>query len=464
MSSAFVVPKPRGSSTTEDALSPRLAFSSSPRLKQGELGGITLRETYRLLRPIGRGGMGTIYEALHLRLGHTVAVKLMAQSIHRDRCSLARFRFEAELLVQLRHPNIVRVLDYDTTPEGEPYIVMERIEGEPLSDLLDHRGRLSVDETTLIVGQIASALAHAHSRGVLHRDLKPSNVMLEQAAADDPRAMLLDFGIAKQLLCDPGLTLDAIVGTPEHMAPEQVEPCADVDHRVDQYALGLCAYEMLSGSNPFFDDSSLDISRVFRRIRAQDRPRLSIAAPDAPFSVVEVVERAMSARREDRFPDVIAFARELLRAAGMSSRAEPRQARLAHSERKVATDADALVHEMATAFSSGDLIAAFRYADLACLAGSDDRDGEPQPAITRAAALIEQVLVERLGGRCARIRHRARREAPPQSDLTPGDAFVLSRIDGAISIEDLVDVCPLPRLQTLRSAARLLERGLIAID
>jgi eukaryotic-like serine/threonine-protein kinase len=395
-------------STTADG-SPsghRAALCSSQQIRDGARAGLTLRDTYRLLRPIGRGGMATVYEALHLRLGHSVAVKLMASSLDRDRRALARFRAEAELLVQLRHPHIVRVLDYDTTPDGEPYIVMERVEGEMLADRLDRDPRLSIAEVATIVEQLASALAHAHARGVLHRDLKPTNVMLDQPGGEGVHAMLLDFGIAKRLLVDAGITQDGMVGTPEYMAPEQAELGARIDHRADQYALGLCAYEMLSGFNPFWDGVDTDIVSVFRRVRAQDRPPLRRSALHVPPGVAEVVERAMSVLPHRRHPDVLAFARALRKAQ--------------------------------------------RLAEQTCLAASDDPS-------------LERLLVERLGGAGALIRRRAAREASPQSDLTPHDAFVLSRIDGPTTLEELVDICPLPRLEALRSAARLLERGLIGV-
>src|SRR5882724_12405174 len=159
--------------------------------------GETLRGTYRVLRTLDQGGMGLVFEAEHARLRRRVAVKVLARHLASDTHALARFNREAEIITQLEHPHIVQVLDFDTTEQGEPYIVMELLKGESLSARLERDGCLTIADSARIVQQVASGLFAAHQADIVHRDLKPANIFLTEMVGQGLRVKLLDFGISK---------------------------------------------------------------------------------------------------------------------------------------------------------------------------------------------------------------------------------------------------------------------------
>src|SRR3954463_1420569 len=156
--------------------------------------GLTLRGTYRILSALDQGGMGLVFEAEHTRLRRRVAVKVLARHLTSDTQALARFNREAEIISQLDHPHIVQILDFDTTEQGEPYIVMELLKGESLSDRLERDGCLSIRDAARSVQQVASGLFAAHQAEIVHRDLKPANIFLTETV-EGTRVKLLDFGI-----------------------------------------------------------------------------------------------------------------------------------------------------------------------------------------------------------------------------------------------------------------------------
>ena len=199
--------------------------------------GTILGEHYRVTRLIGVGGMGAIYEASHMGAGKRVAVKLMSKELAAHPEALARFRREVKVTTELAHPHIVDVFDFGETPTGEPFLVMEFLDGEDLGHRLERDGRVTLEVAAQIVKQVASALSVAHAEGVVHRDLKPDNVFLLRVAngaavADGGVfAKVVDFGISTVLkAATTQLTVArAVVGTPEFMAPEQAS-----GHRLDR--------------------------------------------------------------------------------------------------------------------------------------------------------------------------------------------------------------------------------------
>src|ERR1039458_6507531 len=186
--------------------------------------GSVINGKYRLVRLVGDGGMGSVYEALHAGLGTRVAVKLLHPDLARRTGLVERFLQEARVSAQIRSPHVVQVTDVDRTPDGHAYIVMELLEGEPLSKVLDRQGKLPVTTACEYTFQILEALEAAHALGVIHRDLKPENVFVTFASGK-PVLKLIDFGIAKAKRTDPqqkNLTVAGVVmGTAEYMAPEQ---------------------------------------------------------------------------------------------------------------------------------------------------------------------------------------------------------------------------------------------------
>ncbi|MBN2576678.1 MAG: serine/threonine protein kinase [Deltaproteobacteria bacterium] len=278
------------------------------------LAGTVLEGAYRLVRLQGQGGMGAVYEAVQLRLNKRVAVKLMARELASNQEALARFHREAEITSQLGHPHLVTVVDFGTAETGEPYLVMEYLEGEDLEHRIQRAGCLPVEAAVNITKQVASALGAAHAKDVVHRDLKPANIFLMQVPGEPEFVKVLDFGISKVKAARAKLTrATAVVGTPNYMSPEQAAGRVDeTDHRADQWALACIVWEMLSGRTPFVAD---DTSPLFYQITNLDPEPLAKHAPDLPPDLEPVLRRALSKRPPDRYPTIRDFSRAFEEAA-----------------------------------------------------------------------------------------------------------------------------------------------------
>ncbi|NTX61022.1 protein kinase [Myxococcus sp. CA051A] len=273
--------------------------------------GTVLRDTYEIAGVLGRGGMGTVFLARHLRLpGRQVAIKVLRPDSSLGKDVYLRFRREAEIASRLGHPNIVEVIDFDTLEDGSPFLVMEHLRGMPLSRRMRKGAPLTLTEVYSIARQMGSALQAAHGAGVIHRDLKPGNVFLvpmEIAGMPVEHVKLLDFGISKILDSKTVQTQDAILlGTPQYMAPEQATgKNKDVDLRTDIFSFGCMVYEMLARKLPFKDGGILP-ELIYRIVYDPPEP-LAEVAPETPAHVIRAIEQALAKRPEDRFPDVSAF-------------------------------------------------------------------------------------------------------------------------------------------------------------
>src|SRR5688572_12916365 len=217
--------------------------------------------SYTLERQISEGGMANIFLARHALLKRPTAVKILKKTIGSDEF-VHRFEREVQLASQLRHPNTVQIYDFGRTKEGQPYYVMEYLEGLTLTGLVHHAGPVPAGRVIHILRQLAAALREAHRRGMVHRDVKPDNIMLCRRGEDD-FVKLLDFGLVKDV--EREQTRDVtkqirILGTPRYMSPERIRNPADVDARADVYALGAVGYYLLTGKQLFEGDDSLDIS------------------------------------------------------------------------------------------------------------------------------------------------------------------------------------------------------------
>ena len=220
---------------------------------------------YRIIRPLGEGGMGAVYEAMQEPIGRRVALKILLPQYAANRDSLQRFFNEARAVNLIEHPSIVQVSDYSQAPDGTAYLVMEYLRGEVLAERLnrlhDTGSRLPLADVLQISAQIAGALAAAHEKSVIHRDLKPSNVMLvrDSAVPRGERVKVLDFGIAKLLQGQAKETApNAVMGTPQYMSPEQCRGAGGVDEKTDVYALGLMLFEMIAGRPPFIAEIPIE--------------------------------------------------------------------------------------------------------------------------------------------------------------------------------------------------------------
>ncbi|MCE9672021.1 protein kinase [Myxococcus stipitatus] len=272
-----------------------------------------LRNTYKVVSLLGRGGMGSVYLAQHLRLpGKQVAVKVLRGGDHLTPEIFARFRREAEIASRLGHPNIVEVLDYDTLEDGTPFLVLEFLRGESLQARLE-RGRLPLSDVMSFARQMGSALQAAHAAGIVHRDLKPANVFLiptDSGGVVAERLKLLDFGISKVLDSGTVQTQEAtLIGTPQYMSPEQAQGRnKEIDARTDIFAFGCIVYEMMTGT-PAFGAGGI-AQMIFRVVYEPPEP-LAPLCPEAPPHAIAAVDRALAKKAEERYPDVAAFVADL---------------------------------------------------------------------------------------------------------------------------------------------------------
>ena len=239
---------------------------------------------YRILEPLGEGGMGTVYLAEDTHLGRRVAIKFPAVGSD-SHDYLARFPREARAVADLNHPGIATLFDYGETDEGRPFLVMELARGRTLTDLM-HKGELNLHRAVEIVIDVANALVEAHARGVVHRDIKPSNIMID----DKGQVKVLDFGLAKQLNKDQGSSASSepeaqtllstetrsgvVLGTPAYLSPEQATGGA-VDGRSDLFALGTLLYEATTGRTPFAGNSFIEIAANVLHVEAKAPSKLN---------------------------------------------------------------------------------------------------------------------------------------------------------------------------------------------
>jgi serine/threonine-protein kinase len=268
--------------------------------------GTVLGDAYHIDALVGEGGMGTVFAASHLRLDKRVAVKVMARELAADAGAMARFHREAQVTSALGHPHIVQVFDFSTTPSGEPYLVMELLDGMDLEQRIHEHGPLSPQATNHIVKQVGSALAATHARGIIHRDLKPANVYLVEAAGETDFVKVLDFGMSKVRSATTKLTGAAtLLGTPYYMSPEQALGRIDeVDERTDQWALACIAWECLAGTGPFAGEN---VPSLLFQVVHEPPTSLAAQVPGLRPEIEEVLRRALSKNKQDRFPSVAAF-------------------------------------------------------------------------------------------------------------------------------------------------------------
>jgi len=271
--------------------------------------GTVLAGTYRIVSPIAEGGCGEVHAADHTRLPGKFAVKLLHRSYLDNPDAQARFRQEAEITSTLRHPNIVQIVDFNVTEAGRPFLVMELIEGELLSERLTRTGALPPAEVARIVEQMARALLAAHERGIVHRDLKPDNVMLTSVDGCDDFVKVLDFGISQASWRSDPKGSGEILGTPQYMAPEQALGQSDrIGPWTDQWSLATIAYALLTGREPFQGDS---VNAVLVAVAHREPTPPSEVAPTIGPEVSAVILRGLSKNPIHRYEDVVLFAAAL---------------------------------------------------------------------------------------------------------------------------------------------------------
>jgi serine/threonine-protein kinase len=290
--------------------------------------GSVIAGKYRVERLIGQGGMGVVLAARHLGLDEMVAVKLIREGVAEGSQALARFQREARAAARIKSEHVARVLDVDRLPEGEPYIVMELIDGTDLHALTKRRGALEHGDAAHYILQACEGLAEAHALGMVHRDLKLKNLFLTRRRDGRPLIKVIDFGVVKLTRdADPPASRSSpdgpthaaqtevtltgaamLVGSVHYMAPEQIRASNVVDARADVWSLGVCLYSLLTTQLPFDGDNVMAICAA---IQGRPAPDVRLPAPDIPPRLAEAVARALEKDPRRRFANVGELARAL---------------------------------------------------------------------------------------------------------------------------------------------------------
>jgi serine/threonine-protein kinase len=293
---------------------------ASPPPADDPLIGTVVSERYRIIRKVGEGGMGAVYQAEHAVIEKRIALKILFADLTRRPDLVMRFLQEAKSASRIGQENVIDITDFGQSPDGLVYIAMEFLDGQDLGRTLKAEKHLPWLRARPILMQIAKGLRAAHAKGIIHRDMKPENVYLVQKEGRADFVKVLDFGIAKVVSADendgPRLTQTGMIfGTPEYMSPEQAQGHPP-DHRVDVYAVGCIMYHMLTGAVPFTADSFMGILTK-HLLEPVIPPRKRRPDLDIPADVEAVCLRAMEKDREKRWPDMDAFYQALGAAGGV---------------------------------------------------------------------------------------------------------------------------------------------------
>jgi len=255
---------------------------------------------YKISQEIGHGGMGKVYKAIHLSLERIVAIKMIHPKLLSNNEMVARFYSEAKIQAKLNHPNIVTVYDFFEF-EDNHYIIMEFVEGESVSKIINHHGAFDIDYGINIFMQILEGMSYAHKKNVIHKDIKTSNFILTST-----NVQITDFGIA-QIMGDPGLTSESggVIGTPKYMAPEMILG-KKIDHRADIYSLGISFYELITGRVPFTTTGKSDFEIRKAQVESAPPPPTEIN-PRIPKEIENIILKALSKNTNERFASVDEF-------------------------------------------------------------------------------------------------------------------------------------------------------------
>ncbi|OLC03605.1 MAG: hypothetical protein AUH78_18775 [Gemmatimonadetes bacterium 13_1_40CM_4_69_8] len=272
------------------------------------LSGQTLDARYQVTQKLGEGGMSYVYLAREVASGDEVAIKVLSPKLATDRSSVERLRREAGLAMRLDHANVCRILRLGESEDGLIYLVMPFLNGELLSDREVRGGPMALAQGIDLLRQVCAGLHHAHELQIVHRDLKPENIMLVREDGGGDRAVVMDFGLAKERRADPAIAkltaTGIILGTPEFMSPEQIRG-RPLDGRSDIYALGIVAFEMFTGKLPFQGRNAQEM--MIARLR--DRPRqLRQLRPDLPANLEKALARALESSPDARYGTALEFA------------------------------------------------------------------------------------------------------------------------------------------------------------
>lgn len=280
--------------------------------RAGSLTNQVLDGRYKIARKLGEGGMSYVYEAHDMSTDESVAVKVLSPKLSKDHSSVERLRREAGLAMRLDHPHVCSILRLGETEDGLIYLVMPYLKGELLSDAEVKKGPMPPDEGVEIMVQCCAGLHHAHQLNIVHRDLKPENIMMVPGTEGRAKAVVMDFGLAKENRADPGvakLTATGIIlGTPEFMSPEQIRG-KGLDARSDVYALGIVAFEMFTGKLPFQGRTPQEM--MIARLRGHPTPVRQFRS-EFPAALEAALMKSLEANPDNRYSTCLEFGHALV--------------------------------------------------------------------------------------------------------------------------------------------------------
>lgn len=267
-------------------------------LQEGDI----LAKKYRIVKLLGEGGMGAVYEAQHELIGKRIAIKTLRPHLDQSSDAVSRFTREARSAGTIGHPSIIDIHDIGEAPDGTLFIVMEYLEGRSLGDVLNSDSTVPLPFAAYVVCQVLSALSAAHEKNIIHRDIKPDNIFLVEKGQLLPEIKLLDFGISKIInRNDPSFSMTGtgeIVGTPYYLSPEQARGSDDLDHRIDIYSAGVVLFECVTGSRPFVANNFL---ALITELVMSPPPMPKTLRPDLPTELEQVILKAIAKDREKRY-------------------------------------------------------------------------------------------------------------------------------------------------------------------
>jgi len=305
-------PRPAGAANAGTGVRTPATPPKGPGLdRASSLSNQILDARYQVLRKLGEGGMSYVYLAKEVSSGEEVAVKVLSPRLATDRSSVERLRREAGLAMRLDHQNVCRIMRLGESEDGLIYLVMPFLNGELLSDREVKGGPMEVAKGVDVLCQVCAGLHHAHELQIVHRDLKPENIMLVPEDGGRERAVVMDFGLAKERRVDPAIAkltaTGIILGTPEFMSPEQIRG-KTLDARSDVYALGIVAFELFAGKLPFKGRNAQEM--MIARLRGSPMPLRQVRS-DVPASLEKALAKAMETNPDNRYPTALDFAEAL---------------------------------------------------------------------------------------------------------------------------------------------------------
>jgi len=305
-------PRPAGAANAATGVRTPATPPKGPGLdRASSLSNQILDARYQVLRKLGEGGMSYVYLAKEVSSGEEVAVKVLSPRLATDRSSVERLRREAGLAMRLDHQNVCRIMRLGESEDGLIYLVMPFLNGELLSDREVKGGPMEVAKGVDVLCQVCAGLHHAHELQIVHRDLKPENIMLVPEDGGRERAVVMDFGLAKERRVDPAIAkltaTGIILGTPEFMSPEQIRG-KTLDARSDVYALGIVAFELFTGKLPFKGRNAQEM--MIARLRGSPMPLRQVRS-DVPASLEKALAKAMETNPDNRYPTALDFAEAL---------------------------------------------------------------------------------------------------------------------------------------------------------